>query len=180
MEIFASTPRLILREIIPADAPGMLALDGDPAVVQYVGGVTINTLEEAREKIRFIRQQYVSNGIGRWAVIEKASNNFVGWAGLKLVTEPVHQQVNFYDVGYRFIPQYWGKGYATECAVASLRYGFEQLQPDYLYAWTDASNTASAHVLTKVGFLLTDTFVHDGVPSNWFEISRLSWQSRIK
>lgn len=178
MEIFASTARLILRELIPADAPGMFALDSDLEVIRYLAGQGVTTMEEAREKINFIRQQYKEHGIGRWAVIEKDSNHFVGWAGLKLITTPFNNHVNYYDLGYRFIKQYWGKGYATECTIASLNYGFTRLKQDVIYACADADNIGSNRVLEKTGFTMQETFYHDAVLHNWFKISREEWAQR--
>lgn len=178
MEIFAATARLILREMIPADAPGMFALDSDAEVQRYLGNQPITTIAEAREKILYIRQQYKELGIGRWAVIEKATNNFVGWAGLKLVKERVNNHTDYYDLGYRFIKAYWGKGYASECAIASLDYGFNQLKPEAIYAWTEAGNEASNRVLEKTGLKLVETFSQNGVLHNWFKISREDWAQR--
>ncbi|HEY9259835.1 GNAT family N-acetyltransferase, partial [Chitinophaga sp.] len=166
------------RELIPADAPGMFALDSDPEVVRHLPGQLITTMEEARGKINFIRQQYKELGIGRWAVIEKESNHFVGWAGLKLITTPFNHHVDYYDLGYRFIKAYWGKGYATECTVASLRYGFTQLKPEVIYACADVANIGSNRVLEKTGFTMQETFYHDEVLHNWFKISREEWLQR--
>jgi ribosomal-protein-alanine N-acetyltransferase len=177
MEIFASTARLILRELIPSDAPGMFELDADPEVQRYVGNQPITTIEEARDKIRMIRQQYQELGIGRWAVIEKSSNNFVGWAGLKLVKTPVNNHVDYYDLGYRFIKSAWGKGYASECAIASRDYGFNRMQLDAIYAWADVENTASNRVLLKTGFKITGTFHQEGTLHNWLKISREEWSA---
>lgn len=174
MEIFAATNRLILRELIPADAPGMFELDADKDVHLYLDK-PISSIEEARESIRFIRQQYRENGIGRWAVIEKESNRFIGWAGLKLVKEVTNHQVNYYDLGYRFIKKYWGKGYATEAAIASLDYGFNTLKAGNIFAMTDVNNLASVRVLEKAGLKFVTTFEDNGEPANWFQISRQEW-----
>lgn len=180
MEIFTSTPRLILRELIPADAAGMFELDSDEAVHLYLGKQPVKTIAESREVIAMIRQQYIDNGIGRWAVVEKDTNHFVGWAGLKLVKEPTDGRVNYYDLGYRFIKKYWGKGYATECARASLDYGFNQLKADEIFAMVDAGNDASRRVLEKVGLTPDGTFYDDGILHNWFNISKETWRlSRI-
>ncbi|MGO4289732.1 GNAT family N-acetyltransferase [Chitinophaga sp. RAB17] len=178
MEIFVSTARLILRELIPADGPGMFELDSDPEVQRYLTNQLITTIEEAREKINFIRQQYKENGIGRWAVIEKDTDNFVGWAGLKLITIPFNNHVDYYDLGYRFIKKYWGRGYATECTIASLNYGFNQLKPDAIYACADVENIGSNRVLEKTGFKMQETFQLDQVLHNWFKISREEWAQR--
>lgn len=176
MQIFVETERLILREILPSDDKGMLELDSDPEVQRFVGNKPIKSLQEARQMIAFIRSQYQENGIGRWAVVEKESNRFVGWAGLKLVKEPTNDHINFYDLGYRLIRRYWGRGYATEAANASLRYGFEQLGLEQVYGMCDVANVASRKVLEKVGLKLVGTFDLEGVAHNWFEISKPSTQ----
>src|SRR3954462_3045386 len=103
MKIFAETERLILRELLPTDAEGMFELDSDADVHKYVGKKPVKTIDECRDVIEFIRAQYVSNGIGRWAVIEKSTNNFVGWSGLKLMKEKVNGHIDFYDIGYRLV-----------------------------------------------------------------------------
>lgn len=61
----------------------------------------MQTIDEAPKVIQFIRQQYADYGIGRWAVIEKDSGCFIGWSGLKFITEAENNRIHFYDVGYR-------------------------------------------------------------------------------
>ena len=87
MKIFAETERLILREILPTDVEGMYQLDADPEVHKYLGNKPVTNREQTVEVINFIRQQYIDNGIGRWIIIDKKSNEFLGWTGLKLVTD---------------------------------------------------------------------------------------------
>ena len=171
MQIFAETERLILREILPTDDQDMFALDSDPEVHRYLGKKPISTIEESRAIIAFIRQQYVDNGIGRWAAVEKQTNQFIGWTGLKLITESINNHINFHDLGYRFIRRYWGKGYATEAAATSREYAFTQLQLPAIYGMTDVNNIASRHVLEKTGLRFVEVFDLLGEPRNWFEMS---------
>src|SRR5688572_5204127 len=103
MKIFAETPRLILRELHPSDDAGMFELDSDPEVHRYLGGQTVESIDQCRAIIEMVRQQYIDNGIGRWAVIEKSSGSFIGWAGLKLVRTITNGHTDFYDLGYRLI-----------------------------------------------------------------------------
>jgi len=172
MKIFAETERLLLREFLPTDAHGMFELDSDPEVHRYLGNKPVQSIEQSQEMIAFIRQQYLDNGIGRWAVIEKATSEFIGWAGLKLVREPINYHVDFYDVGYRFIRHYWGQGYATEAAQASVEYGFQVLHLPMLYAIADMRNLASRAVLAKVGLHHAGIFNYDSVPTAWLEAQR--------
>jgi ribosomal-protein-alanine N-acetyltransferase len=167
--IYAETPRLILRELLPTDDAGMFELDSDPAVHLYLGNKPVTTLQQTRDIITSVRQQYIDLGIGRWAVIEKATGNFIGWSGLKLVTDTYNNHTNFYDVGYRFIKRYWGKGYATESALAALNYGFSEMKLLRINGMADVDNVASNAVLQKIGLQFVNVFEHKGIPHNWYE-----------
>lgn len=169
MEVFVETERLLFRELTPADAAGMFTLDSDPEVHRFLGNRPVTTLAESEAVIEFVRRQYRENGIGRWAVELRATGEFLGWAGLKLMREPLNGHMNFHDVGYRFIRQFWGRGFATEAAQASVAYGFGMLHLPVLYATADLRNQASRTVLGKVGFHHVSEFDYEGVPTAWLE-----------
>jgi RimJ/RimL family protein N-acetyltransferase len=179
MRIFAETSRLILREMLPTDVEGMFALDSDPEVHRYLGNNPVQTKAQAAEAIQFIRQQYAAYGIGRWAVIEKQTNSFVGWAGLKRITEITNNHINYLDLGYRLIKKYWGLGIATEAAHASLAYAFENLQAPAVYAITDSDNNASHHVLLKAGLRFIEIFDHHGSKHNWYKIDQEAFKISV-
>lgn len=165
------TQRLILRKLEEEDAERMFRMDSDPEVMKYLG-TPVKNREESKEIIRMIQKQYEENGVGRLAVIEKESGLFIGWCGLKLLKEPVNGYVETLDLGYRFIPEFWGKGYAWEAAKASLDYGFNELQANSIYAFADAGNTGSNYILTKLGFENTGKFEDSGVQCLWYELKR--------
>jgi RimJ/RimL family protein N-acetyltransferase len=170
MKIFAETERLILRELVVSDANGLFAVDSDPDVNIYLGNNPVKSIEQTNEIIKFIRNQYIENGIGRWAMIEKNTHNFIGWAGLKLVKETTNNHCNYYDLGYRLNKNYWGKGFATEAAKASVDYGINQLNLKDIYAIADSNNVASKKVLEKVGLKFIETFNLEGTPHGWFHL----------
>lgn len=170
LQFYIETERLIMRDLLPEDADGMFALDSDAEVHRYLGNKPVQSIEQSREVIEIIRAQYVSNGIGRWAVIEKDSGAFVGWSGIKLMTISVNGYCNYYDLGYRFIKQFWGKGYATETALASVRYAWDVLKAEELYGMADTANSASRNVLEKVGMRFSATFEYDGVEHAWYKL----------
>lgn len=172
MQIIAETERLIIRELLPEDATSMFKMDSDPEVHRYLGNDPVKDIEQIRNVISFIRQQYVDNGIGRWAVIEKNSGEFIGWTGLKLMRETVNNHTNYYDFGYRFVKSSWGKGYATETAIPCLKYGFEVLQADAIYAMAEESNTASRRVLQKAGLQFIEMFDYEDTQHAWYKITR--------
>ncbi|MCB0431322.1 MAG: GNAT family N-acetyltransferase [Flavobacteriales bacterium] len=172
MKTILETERFLFRELTPDDADGMFELDADPEVHRYLGNKPIQSREQAIATIEFICKQYTDNGIGRWAVEDKASGDFLGWAGLKLQQEPINNHTNYYDLGYRLLRKHWGKGVAFECAVASLKYGFDVLGVDAIYAAAHVENIASNKVLTKVGLTFIETFVYDGMTCNWYGFER--------
>jgi len=176
MKVFAETERFILREILHEDAQGLYDLDSDPEVHRYLGNNPVKSMEQVREMIQFIRQQYVDNGIGRWAIIDKTTGAFVGWAGLKLVKEWTNNHIDYYDLGYRLIRKYWGKGIATETALASLNYGFTVLELPVIYAMADSQNDGSNQVLRKAGLTFVEDFDYKGTKHNWYKINRTNWK----
>jgi [ribosomal protein S5]-alanine N-acetyltransferase len=168
MNIHIETARLIIREVREIDENGFFELDSDPEVHTYLGNQPIKNLEEARAVIQFIRQQYIDNGIGRWAILDKTNNEFVGWIGLKLVKDEINKHSNFYDLGYRLQKKHWGKGFASEAAEAVLDYAFNNMKLTEVNAFTDVENQGSCNVLKKAGFKFVETFDYYGVPHGWF------------
>ncbi|MDP3313781.1 GNAT family N-acetyltransferase [Lutibacter sp.] len=178
MKIFAETERLILREILPTDIDGLFELDSDPEVHRYLGNKPVSSKDEIVKVINFIRQQYIDNGIGRWAIIDKQTNEFIGWTGLKFEKNETNNHKNYYDLGYRLIKKYWGKGIATEAAFASLEYAFDKLNTDYVYAMADCENEGSNKILKKVGLKFIKTFDLDGIKHNWYKIDRKEFENK--
>ena len=166
---YIETKRLLLRELFPSDDQKMFELDSNPEVHRYLGKNPVTDVEEVRIAIANIRQQYIDNGVGRWAVILKETNEFIGWSGLKL-EKNVNGHEQFYDLGYRFIQEYWGKGYATESAKAFLDYGFNRLNLETINAWADSGNKGSRNVLEKLGFIYVNAFEYEGEEEVWYEI----------
>lgn len=171
MKIFAETQRFLLREIVESDLQDMYELDSDPEVHKYLGGKPVAKMEESEKIISYIRQQYKEYGIGRWAVINKGTGEFAGWSGLKYETE-LRENFNYYDLGYRLKPEFWGKGIATETSLKALEYAWDTLNLKEIYAAADVENIGSNKVLKKVGMQFVDTFTYKEILLNWYRIDR--------
>lgn len=178
MSILIETERLILRDVLEGDLEGFYELDSNPEVHRYLGNKPVKDKEKLKAVIAFIREQYRENGIGRWAIIEKSSNEFVGWTGLKLNREKTNNHIDFYDLGYRLIERFWGKGYATESGIASLDYGFRQLNLDEIYASAHIENMASNKILSKLGFKLMENYLYEEELNNWYRLNKNEWINR--
>ncbi|NDI98284.1 GNAT family N-acetyltransferase [Flavobacterium sp. LaA7.5] len=163
--------RLCYRELDASDDEAMFALDSDPEVHTYLGNNPLTDIEQSRAHIKNIRQQYQDNGIGRMAVILKVTNEFIGWAGLKLESN-VNGHDKFYDVGYRFMKKYWGNGYATEAALFFVNYGFNELKLEKINACAMVGHIASRRALEKSGLKFIEDFDYgDGEICAWYEIN---------
>jgi ribosomal-protein-alanine N-acetyltransferase len=177
MIIHLETPRLILREVTVDDANGFYELDSDPEVHRYLGNKTVTTLQQCHDTISFLQKQYIENGIGRWAVVEKESGEFIGWSGIKLVTETFNNHINYYDLGYRLIRRFWGKGYASESAYATRDYAFEKLGVKELFAAAHTGNVPSNKIILKCGFKPGIPTEYEGEPVNWYSLKQSEWES---
>jgi RimJ/RimL family protein N-acetyltransferase len=144
MKIQIETTRLLLREFESSDAQDLYELNADPLVMRYTGDKPFGNTKDA---LSFIKDYnaYKKTGMGRWAVIEKESNNFLGWCGLKL------HPGDFVDIGFRFKQQHWGKGYATEAATSCLEHGFINLKLSEIIGRAANENLPSIRVLEKLG-----------------------------
>ncbi|MDF2932395.1 MAG: N-acetyltransferase [Chryseobacterium sp.] len=166
------TERLILRKLEKSDAERMFLLDSNPDVMKYIGISPLLKLEESEKVIQMIQQQYRDNGLGRLAVIEKETGLLIGWSGLKLHTAEINGYQNFYELGYRFLPESWGKGYAFESSKASLNFGFNDLNAEIIYAYAHAENGASNKVLNRLGFEKTGEFTEPDGICFWYELKK--------
>jgi RimJ/RimL family protein N-acetyltransferase len=155
------TERLALRRFTAADAGGLLALDGDPAVMRFLDSRT-RTLAEIEAEVlpRFLSYYQRYRDFGFWAADTRRGGEFIGWLGLRPVTPAGTAIVHWRDgpadarvaeLGYRLRRSAWGQGYATEGARALAGRAFTSLGIEELVATTMAVNTRSRRVLEKAG-----------------------------
>ncbi len=140
------TNRLLLREITLNDKEDLYKLHSNPEVQLYTGEPVIESIEVMEKAISTRIANYKKYGYGRWATFLKDGMQFVGWSGLAYLPE-----FDEIDLGYRFLPEYWGQGIATEASNAILDYAFEILKLDRIIAIAMIENKASTRVMEKVG-----------------------------
>ena len=161
------TERLIIREILPGDDHDMFEMDSDEEVHKYLGNKALTSIEETRDYIKLIRQQYADYGIARWAVVNKGNHEMIGWTGFKFMEGPINKHSSYYDFGYRFKAKYWRQGIATESGLAALKHGLEILKLKPVFAMTHVENVGSIKTLEKLGFSYVETFDYDGYETPW-------------
>jgi RimJ/RimL family protein N-acetyltransferase len=162
MNIILETQRLFLRRFTEADALLIRELNSQPGVLQYIPEPIPASDKEAKEIIINIILPQYKNKLGRWAVHLKSNDEFIGWCGLKLV----NKESDSYriDLGYRFMPSHWGKGYATEAAKSTLEYGHHHLLLEKIIAHAHIDNIASQKVLEKIGMQYAGEGMDAGMP----------------
>lgn len=171
MQIAPPTERLYFREILPTDDQKFFEMDSDPEVHTYLWDKYITDIEASRKVIAWVRHQYEARGIGRVAVILKETDEFIGWAGLKLEKDNINgREGGFYDIGYRLMKKHWGKGYASEANKAWIDFGFKVLNLEKINAFAYTTNGASRRVLEKSGMKHIENFVFEGIEAAWYEI----------
>src|SRR5580765_5730685 len=108
------TERLRLRSFTTGDAPFVLTLLNEPSFLRFIGDKNVRTLEDARQYLlNGPIASYEQNGFGILLVELKDANVPIGMCGLikrEELPEP--------DIGFAFIPDYWGRGFAFEAATA--------------------------------------------------------------
>jgi RimJ/RimL family protein N-acetyltransferase len=144
------TDRLLLRHFDEGDVDAYFVLGSDPAIIRYTGDPN-GGLKSRDDALAVLRARpladYAKYGYGRWACVDKASGAVIGFAGLKYL-----EDVQEVDLGYRFVPAFWGRGLATEAARAVLDHGFARLGLDCVVGYVAPDNRASMRVLEKLGF----------------------------
>lgn len=152
------TERLVIRPFQFGDEQGVLEFSSNPKVLEYTGDVARNSLEEAKGLIENVwLKDYKTYGYGRFAVIYKPDNKLIGFSGFKFIPE-----VGMTDLGYRFLPEYWGKGIATESSIKMLEFGFSELKLSKIFGTVYPQNPASSVVLKKLGFTLKELKPYPG------------------
>jgi len=182
MDLTLETNRLLLRPLELYDAEAMFAMDKNPEVHKYLWQTPVQHIDEVIKVIEYVRSQYLKNNIGRFATIVKETGEFIGWTGIKFVDDHIENgNTNFFDYGYRLNEKFWNKGYATEASQAWLDYGFTQMKIDKMNAYTHAQNSASNHILQKIGMNLMENYPDkDGVIWKWWQMENaLKKENRV-
>jgi [ribosomal protein S5]-alanine N-acetyltransferase len=143
--IIAQTDRLILRELTPDDVDSLLEVLGDPIAMEHYPAP--KTRAETEDWIAWARGSYQQNGFGLWAVERSLDGVFLGDCGPML--QPVEGEL-VPEIGYHIVQREWGRGYATEAAIACRdlvlgEFGFERV-----VSIVAPENLASRRVAEKV------------------------------
>lgn len=172
-DVVLRTGRLGFRRLLPDDAEAMFALDADAEVRRYLPDAAPVSIEDVRQRLVEYQAVYRDDGFARWAVIEDATGEWLGWCGLR------RQKDGEVDVGYRFRRATWGRGFATEGASACLAHGFQVLGLPRITAVAHTGNARSIRVLEKIGLRFERETTLEGAPAGLWALERRAWASAV-
>lgn len=158
------TRRLILRQFTFDDCHPLFAIVQEPGIFQYFPTKSGWAMDKVERSIEHQNNHWQTFGYGQMAVILRKTGQLMGWCGLEFIPN-----TNETEVGYLLGHAFWGKGFATEAARASIKFGKDKIGLREVIGLTDPLNTASQRVLEKCGLKFTRLQVYFGV--NMFRYS---------
>lgn len=157
MKRYIETSRLVLRDWTEADIEPLARMNGDARVMEYF--LKSLTPEESLDFYQRIRNEFEECGFGLYAVECKEDRSFAGYVGFHRFTFEVDFAPGI-EIGWRLDAGKWGKGYATEAALACLDYGRRVLGLKEVYSFTSLPNKRSERVMQKIGMERVREFGH--------------------
>ncbi|MCC6998106.1 MAG: GNAT family N-acetyltransferase [Deltaproteobacteria bacterium] len=157
-----ATPRLHVRELALDDLDDLAGLCGDAHAMRFVGDNRPLSRAQSQQWIERSLTNYRErpHGFGTWAVCARRDGAFVGYAGV-VYPEPEPELI------YGLLPARWGHGLGTEVARGVLEYALARVPT--VIATVDPANTASKHILGRLGFQPERTGVDEhGLPTKWW------------
>ncbi|OKK22133.1 acetyltransferase [Streptomyces sp. CB00455] len=146
------TPRLILRRWNDDDLVPLSEINGDPEVMRWIGDGSVRDLEETAEDLERWEEEWDEEGFGLFAVELLGSGELIGVVGLS-VPEYLPEVLPAVEITWRLGRQYWGQGYASEAAHATLEYALQDRGLDRVVAVNRAGNDESENVIRKLGMV---------------------------
>jgi ribosomal-protein-alanine N-acetyltransferase len=169
------TPRLLLERVTLGDLPDFERMYADIQTTATLGGV--RDAAAARSMVEDWIAHWDVHGFGLWTARDAATGAFAGRGGIKHVVIGGRTEI---EIGYSFLPAFWGRGLATELAEASVRAGFEELHLDELVCFTLTTNRASQRVMEKAGFVFERAVEYAGLPHVLYRLRAAQWRDHAK
>lgn len=161
------TARLTLRPLQADDSAVLHRIYQEEGVLRYFPNPIPPSLDRIERFIISQQAHWAEHGYGNWGVVPKGMNEIIGWAGLQFL-----QELDETEVGFLLNQAFWGKGYATEAARASLEFGFTNNNLDHIIALVHRDNAASRRVIEKCGMAYQDSLSLWGMALMRYKIDR--------
>lgn len=162
-----TTDRLYLAPFAPEHAKGLYALNSDPEVMQYLGAP--QSMKEIKKSIDSVTSRWGKLGYAWWTILLKDTDTVIGAACLQNLA---HDKDAPLEMGWRLLPKFQGKGYATEAGKAAMGFGFDVVGVDYLCAVANPENMASQKVMQRLGMTYVGVQTHYDEPCAYYEMHK--------
>lgn len=169
-----TTPRLILRAFTEEDVDPIHRILSGKDVLRYFPRTDPPSRGQVRRMILGQLKHWRERGFGLWAVERRSKRELIGRSGLQYL--PQTEEV---EVDYLLSRAFWGKGFATEAAQASLQYGFEELGLESVVGIVHPEHKASQRVLEKLGMRLAQRTQYFGMDCYQYVIERSSYDDKL-
>ena len=143
-----TTARLRLSRPLATDSAGVFAILGDPRTVEHNPSDRLEDRDAAAELVARWDRHWEEHGFGYWCVRESGSDRIIGYAGVKRMLIHGRPVLNLV---YRLVPEAWGRGFATEAAVAVVSRTVDEMPGETIVARVRPANRSSRNVALKVG-----------------------------
>lgn len=167
-KLIAETTRLCLRQLTPADLPVLVELFGTLEVMRFSLTGPLAP-QQVAEILKTILASYQVSSLSLWGVIEKSDGQLIGLSGFM---PGVRQASEEWELAYRFLPCWWGRGLATEAAAACIDMAWQDPQVATVSVWIEQANQASLRVAQKLGFQVATETVRHGLPAIQYVLHR--------
>lgn len=162
------TARLVLRLHQRDDFDDMNRLWTDVQAVRFVG-LTPNTPSEVWRRLMFYRGHWEIEGYGFFAVEERTTGRFVGEMGFCNFLRGLPETDGFAEAGWFLMPEYHGKGYASEAMLAASEWLRNQFGPRRTVCLVHPENEASIALATRLGYRQFGATHYREQPANVYE-----------
>ena len=173
------TERLLLRRLTEHDLEAFVEIFAKDPVMKFSAYGRGLTRLESSEMLERLMGHWDENGFGHLAVVQKSDGAFLGYEGLAIPFF-LPEVLPAVEIGYRFDPRAWGKGYATEAGRAVLSYGFDALDLERIIAIYQIENVRSGAVMERLGMHVERDTFHAELETmlRIYELSRDEWRAR--
>jgi RimJ/RimL family protein N-acetyltransferase len=153
------TPRLLLRNWHDDDLAPMADINADPRVMRWIDDGSVRDLDQTAEDIERWEEEWDEEGFGLFAVELLASGELIGFTGLS-VPGFLPEVMPAVAISWRLGPQFWGQGYASEAAHATLEFALQDRGLDHVISISRVGDTRSENVIRKLGMVPERETVH--------------------
>jgi [ribosomal protein S5]-alanine N-acetyltransferase len=165
--VWIETDRLWLRPLTRDDLCDIHRIWNDAGVRRFLWDDKPVSLEMAEGALSESVESFACNGTGLWCFALKGEGATIGFCGFRYFDDPVE-----IEVLYGLLPEHWNRGFASEATSAMLRYGFEGIKLDRIYAGADPPNQASFRVMEKVGMRFAKRMNIAGLEAIYYAVAR--------